>query len=104
MVLRIRVRPTRVRINGWRGLALAASALLTPGVAAALALAIWRLGADLGLLGNFVIGDGLFSHWQVWLLLAVALQMLSSALARAGQAAGASGRSRPFEESDQAMP
>lgn len=104
MVVRIRVRPARVRITGWRGLALAASSLLTPAVAAALALAIWRLGEDLKLMGHFFIREGLFSHWQVWLLLAILLQFLSSALARFGQARGSPDTSRPLEEGDQAMP
>ncbi len=104
MILRIRLRPARVRMIGWRGLALAASSLLTPGVAAALALAIWRLGADLKVMGNFVIREGFFSHWQVWLLVAAGLQILSSTLARYGQARDSAAGSHPLDERDQAMP
>lgn len=104
MVLRIRLRPARVRVTGWRGLALAASSLLTPGVAAALALAAWKLGADLQLMGTFVLDEGPFSHWQVWLLIAVALQLLCSRLARYGGAASAARAPRAPEEGDQAMP
>lgn len=104
MVLRIRLRPARVRVAGWRGLALAVSSLLTPAVAAALALAVWKLGADLQLMGNFVIQQGPFAHWQVWLLVAVALQLLSSRLARYGRVARAPRSARSLEEGDQAMP
>ncbi len=93
-----------MRVTGGRRLALALSSLLTPGTAAALALAIWRIGADLKIMGSFVVGEGLFSHWQVWLLLAVALQVLSSALARYGQGRSTSRDSRAIQEGDQAMP
>ena len=42
--------------------------------AAALTLGLWRLAGDLNLAGHFFIGDGLFSHWQVWIALAMALK------------------------------
>lgn len=48
-------------------------------------LAIWRLMADLKWLGSFFIEDGLFSHWQVWLALAIGVQMLASYLNRPGR-------------------
>jgi formate hydrogenlyase subunit 4 len=41
---------------------------------AALALGLWRLAGDLNLAGNFFIGQGLFSHWQVWIALAMGLK------------------------------
>ena len=50
-----------------RHIALASAALLTPGALAAFVLSMWRLGADLGFARSFAIGDGIFSHWQVWL-------------------------------------
>ncbi len=37
-------------------------------------LAIWRVGKDLGLLGDFVFSAGLLSHWQVWVAATVATQ------------------------------
>jgi len=37
----------------------------------ALSLGCWRLGQDLGWTRGFVIADGIFSHWQVWMGLAV---------------------------------
>jgi hypothetical protein len=38
------------------------------------ALALWRIGADLKLTGDFAITQGLFSRWQVWGLAALGLQ------------------------------
>jgi hypothetical protein len=55
-------------------------ALLTPAAVLALVMAIWRLCADLGWAGAFLISDGFFSHWQVWLASSVALKMISSTL------------------------
>jgi hypothetical protein len=54
--------------------------LLTPAALVALAMGLWRLSADLGWAGAFPIATGLFSHWQVWIVLSIALKMLSSAL------------------------
>jgi hypothetical protein len=55
-------------------------ALLTPAALVALVLGLWRLCADLGWAGAFVISGGFFSHWQVWIALSIGLKMLSSAL------------------------
>jgi hypothetical protein len=55
-------------------------ALLTPAALVALAMGLWRVGADLDWAGAFPITGGFFSHWQVWIGLSVALKMLSSAL------------------------
>ncbi len=41
---------------------------------ASLTLGLWRLGGDLNLAENFFIGRWFFSHWQVWIALAVALK------------------------------
>jgi hypothetical protein len=62
--------------------ALAVSALLTPVAVIALVFGMWRIGEDVGWTGDFVISNGLFSHWQVWIALAIALQALSSMLSR----------------------
>jgi hypothetical protein len=40
------------------------------------------LCADLGWTGNFFIGSGLLSHWQVWIALAIATQAASVNLNR----------------------
>jgi hypothetical protein len=50
-----------------------------------LMLALWRLTSDLGWTGAFVVKDGLFSHWQVWLALTFGLGMLSFRLMRYAQ-------------------
>jgi hypothetical protein len=57
-------------------------AFLTPLALTQGALAIWRLGADLGFAGDFFIEDGIFSHWQVWLALAIGTQALAVSLNR----------------------
>ena len=57
--------------------------VLDPLALAALSLGLWRLGADLNWTGNFFIGDGLFSHWQVWMALAVSTKLLRFSLRRA---------------------
>ena len=53
---------------------------LAPASMIAMVFGIWRLGADLGWTGAFVISGGFFSHWQVWLALAVALRLAASGL------------------------
>ncbi len=55
-------------------------ALLTPAAVLALVIALWRFGADLGWAGAFLIADGFFSHWQVWIALSIGLKLLSSTL------------------------
>jgi hypothetical protein len=55
-------------------------ALLTPAALVALAMGLWRISADLDWAGAFPITAGFFSHWQVWIALAIALKMLSSSL------------------------
>lgn len=46
-------------------------------------LGVWRLASDLGMAGAFAI-TGLFSHWQVWISVAVALHIGSVSLVRYG--------------------
>ena len=55
-------------------------ALLTPAAVVAFAMGLWRVCADLGWAGAFLIADGFFSHWQVWIALSIALKILSSTL------------------------
>ena len=68
-----------------RRLALAASALLTPAALMASVLAFWRIAADLKWASGFAIPTGLFSHWQVWLGAAAALQLCAHILNRYGK-------------------
>jgi hypothetical protein len=55
-------------------------ALLTPAALVALAMGLWRVGADLDWAGEFPIVAGFFSHWQVWIALSIALKLISSSL------------------------
>jgi hypothetical protein len=50
---------------------------LNPGAMIALVFGLWRLGEDLGLTGTFVISEGLFSHWLVWIMLSGGLKALA---------------------------
>jgi hypothetical protein len=56
-------------------------ALLTPAAVVALVLGLWRVSADLGWTEEFLISNGLFSHWQVWIALAIGLQASATSLA-----------------------
>ena len=58
------------------------AALLTPFSLVAASLWCWSLAADLGLAGDFFIEDGLFSHGQVWLAMAIAAQSLAVTINR----------------------
>jgi hypothetical protein len=66
--------------------ALALAALATPAAVMALALAFWRLAADLRIAGEFPITDGFFSHWQIWLAAGALLQLGAILLNRYGKA------------------
>jgi hypothetical protein len=56
-------------------------ALLSPASVIALVLGLWRVTADLQWTESFLISQGFFSHWQVWIVLAIALKLGASALA-----------------------
>ncbi len=93
----VRAEAMRVRIRFGKGLhvgrarrknrrvALAVAALLTPAAFLASVLALWRVAADLSWAGKFAITSGMFSHWQVWMGVAVLLQACSRMLARYGK-------------------
>jgi hypothetical protein len=68
--------------------AVALPALLTPVAVAAYSLALWRLGADLGLTGEFFVSRGLFSHWQVWLALGLGTHLTSTMARRSSGGSG----------------
>ena len=65
--------------------ALAVAALLPPGAFLAGALGAWRIAADLNWTNSFAIPSGIFSHWQVWLGAATALQLCARILNRYGK-------------------
>jgi len=56
-------------------------ALLTPAAVVALVLGLWRMTSDLGWTEEFLIANGFFSHWQVWIALAIALQVAAASIA-----------------------
>jgi len=73
------------RIRGKnRQLASAFAALLIPASLMAYVLGFWRLASDIGLTAAFAI-PGLFSHWQIWIGIALALSLTSSMLSRYGR-------------------
>jgi hypothetical protein len=63
-------------------------ALLTPAAVLALVMGMWRMSTDLGWAGAFLITAGFFSHWQVWIVLSIALKMISSNLIAWGSRTG----------------
>src|SRR6266566_558662 len=85
MVVRIRFRTgpkvSRKRRKNKR-VALAVAALLPPAAFCAGVLSLWRIAADLNWTGSFAIPSGIFSHWQVWLGAALALQLCARLLNR----------------------
>ena len=92
MTVRIQFRPRAVgknREHRNRQLALTLSRWLNPASLAASILALWRLGYDLNWTGGFAFSGGLFSHWQVWMAMAVCLQVFASLLNRYGRGDGA---------------
>ena len=87
MIVRIHLRqghPLRRTRGKNRQLALASGALLIPASLMAYVLGVWRLASDLGVTGEFAI-RGLFSHWQLWIVTAVALHVAAGVLSRYGR-------------------
>jgi len=63
-------------------IAMSSASLLTLVAIGCGSLGLWRVGTDLEWAGDFVIQDGLLSHWQVWVGAAIAMQYTSWWLAR----------------------
>ena len=87
MMVRIKLpqgRPIQRKTGKNRQVASAIGTLLMPAVLMAYVLGIWRLASDLGMAGEFAI-SGMFSHWQVWIALAVGLHIASASLNRYGR-------------------
>ena len=88
MQVRIRLRPEEIldhlhveetaRTSAQVGASLLAPLALMAGV-----LAFWRFGVDVSWTQGFPIEQGLLSHWQVWLALAIAIQAASHRARRA---------------------
>ena len=87
MNVRIRIprgQPLKRAAGKNRQAALAIGALLAPASLMAYTLGVWRLASDIGIAGEFGI-TGVFSHWQVWIGLAIALHLTSASLNRYGK-------------------
>ena len=90
-------RPVLRETRQNRRLALGLAGLLAPAVLATYVLGVWRLCTDVGIAGDFEIKQGLFSHWQVWIALGAAGNVLAVVLNRYGH-----GRPlRPGHESEE---
>ena len=91
MVVRIRFGrgPLVTRRSGKNSrIARLASSLLTLGSLACFSLGAWRIATDLGLAGDFVFGDGIRSHWQVWIGAGTGIQYTAWQLLKYARAAG----------------
>ena len=87
MIVRIRLqygRPIGRKRGKNRHVALACAALLAPAALMAYVMGFWRLASDMGIAGEFAI-TGTFSHWQVWIAVAVGIHLVASALNRYGR-------------------
>ncbi|GAB4373963.1 MAG: hypothetical protein OHK0021_16010 [Bryobacter sp.] len=60
--------------------AFALASLLTPVSVLAIVVSLWGVLADTGFARQFLVDAGIWSHWQVWLALGLALQGLGMAL------------------------
>ena len=66
----------------YRDLIQMAPVLLSPVSLIAAIMAVWRFGADAGWTDSFAVTNGLLSHWQVWLGIAVGIQWSAIQLTR----------------------
>jgi hypothetical protein len=82
MIVRIKLRHGRAlkkALGKNRHLALAAGALLIPVALMAYVMGFWRLASDIGVTQEFAV-RGLFSHWQLWIVVAAMLHLVASML------------------------
>jgi hypothetical protein len=85
MIIRIRLgkgSKFHQKARGKRRFAAGLGGLLTPAAFLAAVLALWRIAADMNWTGSFAIHAGFFSHWQVWMAAASALQLCAYLLNR----------------------
>lgn len=93
MIVRIRFgRGTKVgaKPRRTRRFAAGVAGMLTPAAVLTAAFGLWGVAADMNWTGSFAISTGFFSHWQVWLGAAAALQLCAHLLnryAKAGETA-----------------
>jgi hypothetical protein len=87
MLVRVRLKHGPIvqkRRGKNRKIAAALSAFLTPAALMCSILALWKIGSDLDLTGEFAIAEGIFSRWQLWLAAAAGLQVSAWVLNRYG--------------------
>lgn len=77
--------PMQRRKGKNRHVALALAGLLAPASVMAFILAIWRIAADMSATTKFAIDEGPFSHWHVWIVIAVVLAVAAVRLNRYGR-------------------
>ena len=68
-----------------RHVALAIAALMTPGTLMMFVMAMWRIGADVGIATEFPITDGVWQHWQMWIAATALSHLVSVLLNRYGR-------------------
>jgi hypothetical protein len=66
--------------------AVVVSSFLRPAALSAAVFGLWRLTSDMNWTKQFPISNGLFSHWQVWLVVGALLQVAASTLGRGRRA------------------
>lgn len=59
---------------------LALQFLLSQAALVSLVFGLWRLGVDLNITGQFILDQGLLSHWQVWFALSALFYAASTAV------------------------
>jgi hypothetical protein len=94
MVIRIRLRTRHSFVDLQSQVALALAALFAPSALLACTLCFWSFAAELGLVGEFYVRAGIFSHWQIWLVAALILLVSARLLASYGSANAQSGGQR----------
>jgi hypothetical protein len=82
MLVRIRWTHMQGGTSHLQNVALATSALLTPAALIAFTICFWGMASELQWTSAFFISSGIFSHWQVWLVTAGILLLISRLLNR----------------------
>lgn len=82
MLVRVRWDKPKRTLPSKPGLALACAALLVPSSLVAFTISLWAVAAELRLTSNFFVPNGLFSHWQTWLIAAAGLLFAAHLLKR----------------------
>ncbi len=83
MVVRIRISVASPKVKGpSTEMMLGLAGLLTLFSVSCFAMSAWKILWEMGWAGRFFIAQGVLSHWQVWITLAVIAQLLSFWLSR----------------------